>query len=138
MVFRPSDIVIRAYRPEDFPILRTWWVKRVEAPPTEGMMPEGTSYVAEIDDVPIASMCWVRTNMKEVAYSSNFISDPDAEDVARRRAVELLFAYICNDAKAAGYKYLLAFGYQPKLTERFKKMGYRHTSACLNSFCLDL
>lgn len=129
---------IRQYETSDFPMLATWWEEHHETVPEETMMPRGTSYIIEWNDKPIASMCWVITNMPDVCYAAHFISDPNSIRDVRRDAIKTLFEFICEEIRFRGYKHLLAFGYEKKLNERFMKLGFRHTFEALNSFVKDL
>lgn len=129
---------IRKYDISDFPLLVEWWVERQETPPAETMMPRGTSYVIEWNDNPIASMCWVITNIPDICYAAHFISDPNSIRDVRREAIRTLFDFICEEISSRSYKHILAFGYEEKLTDRFLKLGFRHTFDALNSFVKDL
>lgn len=119
---------IRNFNSADFSLLSSWWEKRQkEHAPTLDMMPEGTSYIIEYNNVPIASMCWISTNCKAVAYCANFISNPEIEKKVRKEAVKLLFDHISKEARDRGYQNLLAFSHTSKVGDRFSELGMRPT-----------
>ncbi len=119
---------IREYSKHDYPLLADWWkLRQKEHTPSMDMMPEGTSYIIEYDSIPIASMCWISTNCKAVAYCANFISDPNAEKEIRKKAVKLLFDYIVMEASSKGYLNLLAFSHTDKVGMRFGELGMKPT-----------
>lgn len=131
------SFVIRKYDMADFDLLLSWWRLRQEFAPSQDMMPEGTSYIIESDGKPIASMCWIRTNVKAAAYCANFISDPDSHKETRRAAIAELLGYIRAQARIAGHQKLLAFGYKPKVEQRFLEMGFVPTLRELSAFVLE-
>jgi hypothetical protein len=108
-------------------MLQEWWKARGEFPVTDDMMPEGTSFILEDGGKPLVSMCYITTNVKAAAYCANFVSDPESDRETRRAAVKELFEFIDSQRKSRGYKNLLAFGYKPKLRERFEALGFRAT-----------
>lgn len=118
-------------------MLLEWWRMRSEYPPSEDMMPEGTSYIVEVDGVPIASMCWIMTNVRAAAYCANFISDPQSNREIRRFAISILFDHILEEANAMGHHKLLAFGYKPKVMDRFLDMGFVPTLQGLSAFVIE-
>lgn len=131
-------ILIRPYRSSDFANFISWWRARShEVEPTADMIPE-TYWVAVVDGQIVASFGMITTNLKKVCYSVHLVSDPNSNSLVRRAALKALVQYVSLQAYKGGFQNLLAFSYQPKLTERFKDLGFTQTLSNLTSFCKSL
>lgn len=118
-------IHVRSMKDADFDMILSWW-KEWECPlPTRDMYPL-TSYIAEVDGVPVASACLYITNAKKAAWLENLVSNP-AKTVERAEAIPALFRYIENMAKAFGYSHLVIMAEKEKLKSRYEALGFRKT-----------
>jgi hypothetical protein len=130
---------IKKFKKKDYDaFFFAWWKKRGdEVLPTLDMIPP-TYWAIFIDDKPVASFGFLITNLKKVCYACHLVSNPDFQSEVRRKAVKALCEYVFSEAREKGFENMLAFSYQPKLTERFLNLGFRHTVTNLNSFCKSL
>lgn len=118
---------IRGYRESDFPLIKSWWVDQNELPPLPTMLPHDSTFVAEFNRRPIASITVYYTNCKDVAYVENLGGDPAMKGPLRKEAVAMLFSHVDKDAKSRGCKFLGAIGPNEKLERYYNGFGYLTT-----------
>lgn len=128
--------IINTYKSTDYPLLKSWWEKTDEVVPQEEMI-SPTTFILEIDEVPIISVGILLTNCSAAAYLSNFIGNPDCNSDVRQFASEEIIKFITEYAHAKGYKRVLAFAYKEKLKTRFRELGMRPTLSNLEAFVLE-
>lgn len=120
-------ISIRNYRKEDWAMVESWWAHASEISPVPGMMPEESSFIAEVDGIPALAVTVYLTNTPEIAYVENFIGNPAVKGGSRREASVLLSHHIAGFARGRGYRRLLCMTEKPKLMDRYQELGFSPT-----------
>lgn len=120
-------ITIRPYRNEDFAEIQSWWAAAGEVAPLPGMMPEESSFIAEIDGVPALAVAIYLTNTPELAYIENLIGNPILKGPDRQQAMKFLVGHFCQFAKSHGHKRLLCMTEKDKLVSRYSELGFSPT-----------
>lgn len=124
---------IRNYRKDDWAMIESWWKASGEIAPLPAMMPPESSFVAELDGVPALAVSVYLTNTPEVAYTENFIGNPEVRGDGRRLAALALSDHIAKFAKDMGYRRLLCMTEKPKLMSRYIELGYEPTMSGLTT-----
>lgn len=122
---------IRLYTPQDYEMLKEWWVEANEPPPPESLIPE-TAYILEDRGTPVMSLALYLTNCKVIGYLECFIKNPMYYD--SHVAADKLIRYVENEAKKHGCQVLVGLTYQDKLKKRYQDLGYVNTVNNLSSF----
>lgn len=122
-----NKITIRNYSNTDYPMIESWWLECGEIAPLPGMMPEESSFVAEIDGVPALAIALYTTNTFELAYLENFIGNPAMRGEVRQKAASELVEHTVADAKRRGYKRLMCMTEKSILTSRYSQLGFYPT-----------
>ncbi len=131
-------VLIRPYKASDFPTVSGWWTAAQEGQLLPGMMPEESSFIAEIDGKPTLAVSVLLTNSPTVAYTEYFIGSPDSRGAARREAALMLSDHIAAFAKSRGYKNLLCISYRAPLVGRYEELGYVKTLEGVSTFVRPL
>lgn len=117
---------IRFYKKQDFELLSSWWKQQNEPGPTLDMLPEDSTFIVEINNKPIISVCLYLTNCKEVCYIENLIANPEFKE-NRKEYIQVLFSFLQNFAKNLGYKKLMCMAYRDALKKRYQEIGLTKT-----------
>lgn len=130
---------IRPYvEASDYETLKGWWEKQNMTPAWKALLPEESTYVLEIDDVPALSLCLYLMNCKDACMVENLIGNPDITGPKRKEATKQLFLYVEEVAKAKGYTTLVLFSYQEKLKQYYESLGYRKTLENVTTFAKSI
>jgi hypothetical protein len=127
-------VLIRPYKATDFPLVKSWWNAANEVAPLPEMMPEDSSFITEIDGRPVLAVTVYLTNSKAIAYTENFIGDPEYKGSSRREAASMLSDHIATFAKERGYQNLLCIASTQKLVGRYEELGYVKTLENVSTF----
>ena len=126
---------IRNYSPSDYQMLCDWWKIYCEPAPYPACMPEESSFVLEINNVPAYALTVLLTNSKEYAYLENFVGNPL---INNKEGAQMIANYAYSFAKDKGYKRVIAFCYKDKLKKRYEELGVIKTLDNLSSFVRSL
>lgn len=126
---------IRQYTEEDFPLLNSWWMDWEKTPAWKELLPEESTFIVEYENKPIASAClYLIFGVQNAAMVEHLISDKHSDPVVREEAVDLLVSYMEQVAMQCGYKSLVCFGYNEKVKDRYKELGYQETLQNVSTF----
>lgn len=128
---------IRHYIPQDYPMLKEWWVAHKEMPSPISYLPPESTFILEINGVPTSCITLFFTNCTEISYLGNFISNPNTKGPDRHEGNKQLLKGVTEFAKACGFKRVLAFAKEDKLKEHYPTLGMRKTCENLDSFVLE-
>lgn len=120
-------LTIRAYKKNDWPLVKQWWALSKEVAPLETMMPTESSFVAEIDGNPALAVTVYLTNTPEVTYVENFIGNPEYRGETRKKLTEMLLACLGDFVSRLGYRRLLCMSEKPELKNYYKEIGFTKT-----------
>ena len=115
---------IRQYRPEDYPVLVSWFRKwEWPAWPEDALTPY--SYIIEYEGTPIMYSGFYKVIGSAVAKMTITIGDRHASSRAKTKALNELYEHIFERCKAEGVKYLwFSTGPDTKiLHKKLVKMG---------------
>jgi hypothetical protein len=129
---------IREYQTSDWPVVKSWWKASGEMAPLPDMMPEESSFVAEVDHVPALAVAIYLTNTKELAYVENFVGNPAMSGKKRREAALILSDHIAKFAKGRGFKRLMCMTEKKPLVGRYKELGYKPTLGGVTTLVREL
>lgn len=128
------NIEIRNFKRSEFETVVSWWNKANEQPPVIGMMPEDTTFIAEINGRPSLCVTLYLTNSKEICYVENFVGNPDVNKNKRKEAAKILSDYIAVFAGQLGYKRMMCMCYKEPLVKRYQELGYTPTLNGVTTF----
>jgi hypothetical protein len=126
--YEPVSSIRRYVATNDYPIISSWY--RDEAPSKEAL-PEDSTFIFELNDIPALSVTLYLTNCKEICMVEHFIGNPDLSGSDRRQATIALNNFISDFAKALGYKNLVAMTANVKLQNYYQGLGYKKVSGDL-------
>lgn len=129
-----EKITIRNFKKNDFETILSWWNEVKEIGPTIEMLPEESTFILEINNVPKMCVTVYLTNTNYVAYAENFVKAPGLSNKYSKTLVN----HIEKFTKDKGFKVLLCLSYKEKLKRRYEKLGYRNTLNNLSSFVKEL
>jgi len=110
---------------ETWPLVCDWWMKAGFAPVPLDILPDNTSYIGYIDDIPTMSVCLYLTNSK-VAYLENFIANPDSDVNSRKELVKWGIEQLEKVAKDAGKIYFWAYPTSKALVRYYqRRLGFK-------------
>lgn len=116
----------RFFRRDDYLLLRSWWTLRKMVPPQIDMMPEESTFIAEVNGIPVASVSIILTNTG-TAWVDNFIADPESDTEMRKIAMDLTWEEIKRSLKTQGYVRLFAMSVNPRTRRRYEHFGFKKT-----------
>lgn len=117
------NINFRPYTKNDFNMINDWLKFSKEIQMQSHVLPEDSSFILELDNIPTFLMTIYFTNSKELCFFENLISNPEMKRV-RKPYLKNLFQHLENVAKENGYKKVMFFSRNKKTTERYKDIGY--------------
>lgn len=128
-------LTIRSYNEsQDFSMLESWWLHN-NTKIWKTALPKESTFIAEYNNKPIASICIYLMNSPDAAMVENLIGNPDPElKEHRKEAVDLLFKHVEEVAKSLGYTTLVLFSYEDKLKDRYSNLGYTKTLENVTTF----
>jgi len=125
---------IRAYTSSDFPVVESWWKDANEIPPSITMLPESSTFILELDNIPTFCLSVYLTNCKEYAYLGNFVSNKKIKNKFRKQASQKLMDYTLCFAGELGYKQVICMSHVDKLKNRYNEMGFHTTLTNVQTF----
>lgn len=131
-------MLIRNYRESDFQSIARWWDAADETAPIPTMLPTDSTFVLEIDSIPVLCITVYTTNSNEVAFLENFVGNPTFKGPKRRDAAQILVSYACDWAKERGINRVICFAYKEPLVKRYQELGMRKTMTNITSFVKEL
>lgn len=114
-------MIIRNFTPADFEEIKSWWIAANDPVPVDFVMPEETTFVAEVDGQLVASYTLFLTNSKEMAYMHFLAANPKFKSADRKFITAQLVDYLANVAKHLGYKRVITLTNKPKLKKHFQE-----------------
>jgi hypothetical protein len=126
-------VSVRHYKHTDWPEISAWWAHSGEVSPLPLMMPEESSFIAEVDGEPALAVALYLTNTPELAYIENFVGNPKLAGPKRREAAHVLVETFCKFAKERGYNRLLCMSEKPVLVKRYMELGFQPTLSGLTT-----
>lgn len=131
-------MIIRQYRKSDFGMIRRWWIDQGEVAPTEGMLPESSSFILEDEyGIPLLCVSLFLTNC-ELAWVENFVGNPQLRGELRQAGTILLLDHIAQFAAKLGYVRLVCQASNDKLRAYYSKIGFTETLSGLTSFAKEI
>lgn len=115
---------IRPYQTTDYTMIERWCREAGITTLTRDTLPWST-FVAEYDEIPMASLSLILSNAKEYAYLEYAIGNPAANREIRRESFRSLVSYIERAAKQMGYKHLVCHAPNEKLSSYYTSFGYQ-------------
>lgn len=128
---------IRQYKDSDYDMLVKWWNDQGEAAPEKDLIPVESTFVLEVNNVPIYSLSAYLTNVKGMAFFENFVGNPLYKKERKEYSVAIM-AYVENFIKEKGYKRVVCFSYKDKVKSRYQEMGMKKTLDNISSFIKEL
>jgi hypothetical protein len=122
MVTTP-DITIRHYRPEDYPLLESWWESHGAEPMHKSMIPVSTCIV-ELGGEPAASGSVFPCNNNHVAFFHGMVTRPGLSMQDARECLMALQDGIDIIMRSSGHTLLLGTVTQGAMVRGAKMMGF--------------
>lgn len=117
------NFTIRDIDESDRVIIEDWYRKIGEPPPPRGLMPDGSTFVCDIDGVLALSVSVGLSNF-EAAHVESFIGNPALGGETRRRGTEILLRHLEDFARGMGYKRLWCMAPNERLRDYYEKIGF--------------
>jgi len=113
-------MIIRQYRPEDYPVLVSWF-RKWEWPewPEDSLSPY--TYFVEHEGKPVIFSGFYKTVGSASSKMTITIGDRDADARTKIKALTMLYEYIFDRCKIEGIKYLF-FSTGPETKMLYKKL----------------
>lgn len=118
-------------------MIRSWWTDQKEFPPFPEMMPEESTWIAEIDGIPILSLTMYLTN-GGFGWAENFIGNPNFRNSKRKDAANEIVAHMIEFAKSKGLKRIVCMSEKQKLVFRYSELGFTETLNGLTSLVREI
>lgn len=115
---------IRNFKGNDLEMIQSWWKAQDEFPPTMEMLPPESTFICEVDDMPLVAITVYLTNSLEFCMLDNFIGNPEYSNNLRREASTFIVKYAEEFAKDMGYKSIMCLALKDKLKEYYQTFGY--------------
>lgn len=131
-------MIIRPLQASDYPHIVKMWESQYETPPSLEAMPHESTFVLDVEGVPIAVLSVILTNCKLYALLENFVADPIFRGKARHDGVRALIQYAENFASALKYKKSLCLAPSPSLKRLYRKYGYSPTLSGVTTMIKNL
>jgi hypothetical protein len=112
---------IRNYTHHDYEMLCSWFKEAKEIAPEQGQLPEESTFVTEVNNIPAALVSVFLTNV-DICYMENLIANPEFKN--RKEIVQNLMDYAFSFAKSKGYKYSVGFTMHEQLAKRHINIGW--------------
>lgn len=128
---------IRMYKESDYKMLSEWWIEQGENVPGKDLIPEDSTFVLEVEGIPMVSLSAYLTNVSGMAVFENFVGNPLYKQ-ERKEYSPLIMKHVENFLKEKGYKRVVCFGYKDKVKNHYQKMGMRKTLDNISSFVKEL
>lgn len=125
---------VRKYTPDDFNILKSWWVQAEEIPPLFTMLTPEVTFILEENNTILAAVNVLLTNCTEFAYLMGLIKNPTTE----KDVIPVLLDYVEKHTKEQGYKRLMMMSYKPRIKRRYQNLGYSATLNNVTTFVKEL
>lgn len=129
---------MRQYTTADYPMIESWWKASDMPVPPINAIPEATTFIVEMDNVPAISLSLVETNISAYAYVDFFVGNPKITNPLRQFASTLLVDHIVDLSRTKGYERLIALSLKPKLTEYYTSFEFRPTFSGITCLMRDL
>lgn len=129
---------IKPYKNSDFEQIVSWWNFYKECPPIEGMMIEDGTFILELNNTPAICVTVFLTQSKEICYFEGLIKNPMFKDNNLNEYVKLLVDHCSDYCKNKGYKRVVAFSSNSKLTNKYESFGFNRTLQNLTGLMREL
>ena len=129
---------IRKFVRDDFEMIQSWWTKQNEFAPTLDMLPEESTFICELNKVPMVAITLYLTNSKEFCMLDNFVGNPDMRGNMRSEASRIIINHAEQFAKELGYKSITCLALKDKLKEYYQSFGYTKRFDNVASFNKEL
>lgn len=131
-------MVVRNYNEEtDYATLVSWWKEQGLAPAWKALLPE-TTYIAEIDGVPVVAASLFLMNVPDAAMMENLIGNPSYKGKGRREAAQAVLAHAEGEARKRGYRTLVLFTAEDRLKDLYRGVGFQETLTNVTTFSKDI
>ncbi len=128
---------IRNYKDGDYEMLTAWWREAREPAPKKSLVPEDTTYILEIMNIPALSICLFTTNVKGMCYLENFIGNPNLKE-SRKYYSQVIVDYAIDKAKELGYETVVCLSYKDKVGKHYEKLGMTKTLTGMTGFAKEI
>lgn len=119
--FKLVDII--SYDKEKHRVHIEEWLSHREMNPALGEDLPSHSYVAVLDDFPVAAAGLLKSDSED-AFLMGLITNPSAGNYLRSEAIDELTEYIIQKSKRLGFKRLFAWSSHESVIERSKLHGF--------------
>lgn len=127
---------IRNFDKSDFDMIKAWWKAAKEPHPPIEYLPEDTTFIYSINNVPVYSITVYLTNCKEIAFLENFIKNPEYKNDSTHS--QNFINYIYDFVRDSGYKKVIGMTDKEKLVKRYKELGMKKISENFYSLVREL
>lgn len=131
------NINIRKYNKQDFELIQSWW-KVLDKGLSEHTYPEESSYILEINNIPLACASLYLMNSPIACMMENLISDPNSEIDNKSKYINQFILFLEETAKKQGYISIIAMTYVDKLKDKYSTLGYKKITENLIVFAKSL
>ena len=129
---------IKPYKNSDYPEVASWlFLSYKQIAPPSILLEEGT-FILELDNVPALSLTVLLTQTKDMSYIFNFIKNPKFKNNNLEEYGQQLWNHCFDYAKSKGYKQIICFSENEKLTEKYQRFGMKKNLEHLTSFIKEL
>ena len=120
---------IRHYNEQDYPMIKAWWEEAKEIPPTEELLPLGSTLIMDLEGKPALCASLLLTNCKGLCYIENFIGNPVLKGPKRREASKMFMDLIANFAFDCGYSRMVGHTYSDKLKDYYNELDFKNVKS---------
>lgn len=128
---------IRPIEEHERPMLQSWWIEHGMMPPEGQMMPLESTYLMEIEDVPMLSVTIFWTNAS-VAWADNFVANPGVPAACRKKSTSTLLQFLESLSKTRGKDRLFCMGATESTKRRYEQLGFRRTLDDVATFIKEI
>ncbi len=118
---------IRVIKESDYPVLQLYWNLAGHNVDAKDLYPKDSSYIYERDGSLMYGVALYCINGLPIAYVEAVIRNPLMD--ADHAAIAALQSYMENQARAKGYKRIMAFPLNLTLAKHYEKLGYNRVGA---------
>lgn len=129
-------INIRKYKVEDLTMLQSWY-SAIGWTLKETSLPKDTTFVLEVDNIPVLSGCLFLMNCEDACMIENFIGNPEHKEL-RKDKLPILLKHLEQEAKKAGYKTVVLFSFEDKLKKLYENLGFTKTLDNVTTFAKEI
>ena len=113
------------------------WYNNIGWELKETSLPTDTTYILEVDNIPVLSACLFLMNCKDASMVENVIGNPEYKEL-RKGKLPLLINHLENEAKNLGYNTLVIFSFEDKVKSIYENLGFKKTLENVTTFAKEI